>query len=138
MRHSEFTPEYVETVPEELKEGRLYISKRFRTASHLCACGCGRRVVTPLKPAKWTLKEKNGAVSLCPSIGRWQLPCQSHYWIRHNKVIWSRAFSEEEIADVLRRDAEDLRDYYAQRRESSTKRHVFARLWRWVTRKKAS
>ncbi|MCE5190332.1 MAG: hypothetical protein LLG08_00895 [Actinomycetia bacterium] len=47
-------------MPQTLEPGRLYISKRFRTAAHLCACGCGGRVVTPLKPAKWQLTEVGG------------------------------------------------------------------------------
>ncbi|PKQ10129.1 MAG: hypothetical protein CVT69_01360 [Actinobacteria bacterium HGW-Actinobacteria-9] len=117
MRHDSFVPEYVETMPETLEPGRLYISQRFRTAAHLCACGCGSRVVTPLKPAKWQLTEAGGRVSLSPSIGRWQLPCKSHYWIRDNQVVWSGAVSEEEMQAVLERDQRDLRAYYASRRK---------------------
>ncbi|WP_367280706.1 DUF6527 family protein [Ferrimicrobium sp.] len=37
-------------------------------------------------------------------MGRWQLPCKSHYWIRSNKVIWPRAFSEDEVHAVLAKD----------------------------------
>jgi len=117
MRQDSFVPEYVDIMPETLKAGRLYISKRFRTAAHLCACGCGSRVVTPLKPAKWQLTEVDGLVSLSPSIGRWQLPCKSHYWIRDNQVLWSEAVSEEQMQAVLERDQRDLRSYYAFRRK---------------------
>jgi hypothetical protein len=109
MRQDAYIPEFVEAVPEALREGRLYISKRFKTASHLCACGCGSRVVTPLKPAKWQLTQRGDLVSLSPSIGRWQLPCKSHYWIRDNRVIWSRAFTEAEMQAVLDRDTRALR-----------------------------
>lgn len=92
-------------MPDELEPGNLYISVRFRTAAHLCACGCGDRVVTPIKPAKWRLTYDGEKVSLSPSIGRWQQPCRSHYWLREGRVVWARAFDEDEIADVLARDA---------------------------------
>jgi hypothetical protein len=42
--------EFVEFIPDELKEGTIYVSIRFATATHLCCCGCGSRVVTPLRP----------------------------------------------------------------------------------------
>lgn len=126
MRQDSYVPEYVETMPETLEPGRLYISKRFRTAAHLCACGCGSRVVTPLKPAKWQLKDAGGLVSLSPSIGRWQLPCKSHYWICDNQVLWSMAVSEEEMQAVLERDQSDLRAYYASRHKP---RWVLGFIW---------
>lgn len=132
MKQSSYVPEFVEGIPEQLDEGRLYISTRFRTASHLCACGCGSKVVTPLKPAKWQLRNNNGLVSLSPSIGRWQLPCKSHYWIRDNEVIWSRAFTEEEIQAVLERDARDLRSYYGTPRKPRWIPDFLWRLWQML------
>lgn len=108
-------PQFTETIPATLEKGVLYISKKYRTASHLCACGCGARVATPLKPAFWAVSKKRGLVSLSPSIGNWGLPCQSHYWIRDNKVIWAEPFSQRQIADVRARDARDMREYYARR-----------------------
>lgn len=135
MKQSSFTPIFVDTVPEDLEVGKLYVSHRFRTASHLCACGCGSRVVTPLKPAKWALTVDEGRVSLSPSIGRWQLPCKSHYWIRDNNVIWSRAFTEEEIQAVLKRDTADLHEYYAARSGSRERVGLFSKLWRWLRRR---
>ncbi len=137
MRPDSFIPEFVETMPEELDEGRLYISSRFRTASHLCACGCGSRVVTPLKPAKWELTNVDGIVSLSPSIGRWQLPCKSHYWIRDNQVIWSGPLSEDDMQAVLDRDARDLHDYYGARRKPRWIPVLVLNLWRrWFGGKK--
>ena len=43
--------EFVEFIPDELEQGTIYISIRFATASHLCICGCGNKVVTPIRPA---------------------------------------------------------------------------------------
>ncbi|RVD67411.1 hypothetical protein EN751_36940, partial [Mesorhizobium sp. M4A.F.Ca.ET.029.04.2.1] len=56
-------PSFVDFIPDELEVGVIYISRRYSTASHLCCCGCGREVVTPLNPAKWRLVEKDGKVS---------------------------------------------------------------------------
>lgn len=104
-------PEFVEFMPDQLQPGVLYISRRYSTAAHLCCCGCGNEVVTPLNPAKWWLSERAGLVSLEPSIGNWSFPCQSHYWIRENRVEWATALNAAEIEFVRtsdRRDSEAL------------------------------
>ena len=98
---------HVELIPEEILPGVLYVSGRYRTATHLCCCGCGREVVTPLNPAKWRLREADGKVSLAPSIGNWGFPCQSHYWIEAGRVEWARAFSQDRIRAVQARDRRD-------------------------------
>jgi len=98
---------FVEFIPEHLEAGVLYVSRRYATASHLCCCGCGLEVVTPLNPAKWRLTERDGAVSLAPSIGNWSFPCKSHYWITGNHVRWAGAMSPEMIATVKARDRFD-------------------------------
>ncbi|MFB7085771.1 DUF6527 family protein [Streptomyces sp. NPDC056296] len=77
--------------------GVLYISVPYRTCGHLCCCGCGQEVVTPLSPAQWSFTYDGESVSLTPSIGNWSLPCQSHYWIRDGRVRWSRRYSPAEI-----------------------------------------
>jgi len=100
-------PKFVEFIPEHLEAGVLYVSRRYATASHLCCCGCGLEVVTPLNPAKWRLTERDGAVSLAPSIGNWSLPCKSHCWIMGNRVRWAGAMSPEMITAVKARDRFD-------------------------------
>lgn len=90
MRHTSLTHEFVEYVPAVLVEGVLYVSLRFATVVHLCPCGCGNKVVTPLSPADWHLLFDGEVVSLTPSIGNWSLPCKSHYWIRLDRVRWVR------------------------------------------------
>jgi len=108
MKLGELQPEFAHFIPKELAEGVLYVSMNYATVRHLCACGCGTQVVTPLSPPKWSLTFDGDTVSLCPSIGNWQFPCRSHYWIQRNKVKWSRQWSNEEIAEAMRRDAEEL------------------------------
>lgn len=107
-------PVFVEAIPSVLRAGHLYISKRYRTAVHLCCCGCSLEVVTPLNPAKWRLTERGDTVSLYPSIGNWSFPCRSHYWIENNRVRWSWAMSKAEIARVRKRDQRDV-EWHAQR-----------------------
>ena len=114
MKQTAFEHLFVDNVPADLQEGKLYVSMRYRTASHLCACGCGSKVVTPIKPPKWHLYFDGNAVSLWPSIGNWQLPCQSHYWIEHGKVRWSKPWTPEQIEAGRMRDARDLRRYYGE------------------------
>jgi hypothetical protein len=101
----------VEFIPERLEPGAIYVSRRYATASHLCCCGCGLETVTPLNPAKWSVMEYGGAVSLSPSIGNWSFPCRSHYIIRNGRVVWADKFSDRLIAEVKsvdRRDADLL------------------------------
>ena len=82
-----FKHEFVEFIPEELKEGTLYVSIRFATVSHLCACGCKSKVVTPLKPTDWKLIFDGKTISLDPSIGNWSFPCQSCCRSSENEVF---------------------------------------------------
>lgn len=119
MRQTHLQHVFVETIPTQLEEGTLYISVRYRTASHLCPCGCRSRVVTPIKPPRWHLYFDGRTVSLWPSIGRWQLPCQSHYWIEHDTIRWSTPWTATQIEVGRMRDAEDLRHYFSRQADES-------------------
>ncbi len=92
----------------------LYITVEYGTAAHLCPCGCGSRVVTPLTPTDWELRFNGKAVSLSPSIGNWSFPCKSHYWIIRNEVRWARRWSDEEIEEGREEDQEAKRKYYSK------------------------
>jgi hypothetical protein len=89
--------EFVEFIPEDLREGTIYVSIRFATASHKCCCGCGSKVVTPITPTDWRLIFDGKTISLDPSIGNWSFPCQSHYWIKRNRVQWADKWSKEYV-----------------------------------------
>ena len=88
MGLSEFTLSVVRRVPEQLEYGILYVCFECSVVVHLCACGCGEKVVLPISPFCWSIEYNGEAVSMKPSIGNFQTPCRSHYWIRHNKVLW--------------------------------------------------
>lgn len=112
MRLSTIRPEFVEFIPRVLDEGILYISERYQTASHKCACGCGEKVITPLSPADWRLsQDQTGLVTMQPSIGNWNFPCRSHYWIRKNRIQWAGPMSAGEIDRVKHRDLTDKARY---------------------------
>lgn len=103
MKVAQFNVCFVEFVPALLAPGRLYISMAYATVSHLCPCGCGNRVVTPLGPADWKMTF-DGRVSLYPSIGNGQIPCRSHYFIRGDRVVWAAPMTQEQTRRAQYRD----------------------------------
>ena len=94
---------FVEFIPEALENGVLYITMEYRTAVHLCICGCGNKVVTPFSPTDWKLIFNGRSVTLYPSIGNWSFDCQSHYFITNSKIknvrkwsLWEIEYNREE------------------------------------------
>ena len=127
---SEITPKFVDLIPADPESGVLYISKKYNTAVHMCCCGCGNKVVTPLKPGQWSLTVANNEkVSLSPSIGNWNFTCQSHYWIKSNKVDWSSGFTKEQIEAVRRRDRQALKEEHERNVPT-----LWQRIKRWLAR----
>jgi hypothetical protein len=98
--------EFVVSLPDDLEEGVLYISLEFGAVAHLCCCGCGNQVYTPLKPNRWRLTFDGERIWLCPSIGNWNFPCESHYWIRGSEVRWAPKMSRAEVEAIRERARE--------------------------------
>lgn len=88
---------FIDTIPDELEQGILYISIKYRVIIHSCCCGCKNKVVTPLSPVRWKMTFDGKNVSLYPSIGNWNFECQSHYWIKNNEIVWDRKWTKDEI-----------------------------------------
>lgn len=112
---------FVEFIPDELEEGVLYISVEYATAVHNCVCGCGQQVVTPLSPTDWELTYDGKTISLYPSIGNWNFPCQSHYWITRNKIRYARKWSDSKIDLGRKNDAELKRSFFTRKKTDSGK-----------------
>lgn len=118
----------VQYMPTKLEPGILYVAKEFGAAAHLCACGCGTIVRTPLD--RWSLAETKDGPSLDPSVGNWQEPCQSHYWIERGEVRWAAKWSSSQIEAGRRGEEERLSAHYdALDRKRGGK---IRRFWRWL------
>ena len=98
MRATTLGIQFEKAIPRPMAEGVLYVSMEYATAGHKCCCGCGNDVFTRLAPTDWTLTYDGRTISLRPSIGNWGFACQSHYWIRNNRVIWAEKLSPERVA----------------------------------------
>ena len=117
-------------MPAELKPGILYASDEFGIAVHLCACGCGTKIRTPLGPTEWSLEETSNGPSLFPSVGNWQHKCQSHYWIDQGDVAWAEKWTPDQIAEGRRQEEERRREYFLER--DRLRGGVLTRVWRWI------
>lgn len=124
---------FVEFIPEKVEEGILYISIEYCTTIHKCVCGCGNEVVTPLSPTDWKLTFNGKSITLHPSIGNWSFDCQSHYWIRNNKIEFAGGWTESEVRKGRENDLNSKIDYFNETNVSmpkssdqqSRKRHIW-------------
>src|ERR1700723_2527353 len=107
-----FKMERVHYLPKELAPGVLYVSEEFDIAMHLCACGCGSKVKTPLGVTEWSVEETKSGPTLRPSVGNWQQPCRSHYLITRGEVIWAEKWSPEAISSGRRHEQARRESYY--------------------------
>jgi hypothetical protein len=135
--------EFVEFIPEELREKTVYVSIRFATATHKCCCGCGNKVVTPLRPTDWKLIFDGKTVSVDPSMGNWSFPCRSHYWIRNNRVRWAEEWSDDEVQAGRKHDRAAKSGYFGEAgpgpehskpptEQRSTSEGFLRRFWKWL------
>jgi hypothetical protein len=123
-----FVLQNVQYMPAKLEPGIVYVAEAFGAAAHLCACGCRTVVRTPLD--RWSFIDDERGPSLYPSIGNWQEPCQSHYWIRKGEVIWARKWSSSQIL-AGRRAEEKRREHYYDSLYPQKQRGI-KRLLRWI------
>lgn len=112
MRHTYLEHQFVEQLPEHLREGVLYISIKYAIAAHLCGCGCGKEVVTPFTPTDWKMTYDGETISLSPSIGNWNFPCRSHYFIRRGRIVEAESWADEQVEAGRRHDKIAKANYY--------------------------
>ena len=125
---------FVSNIPDILQSGTVYVCVEYATAVHKCCCGCGMRVVTPLSPTDWRLTYDGISVSLDPSIGNWSFECESHYYIRANRVLWAGRWSTARIAAERTRDRRAKADYYGERERVEGYAGILGRAGRRVRR----
>ena len=126
----------VEFMPKQLIQGILYVSEEYKTAAHLCACGCGEKIRTPLTPTEWRFTETASGPSLYPSIGNWQKKCQSHYWINQGQIRWADKWSPEQIAAGRRGEDARRQEYYSSRKTNNGASFLGFCKWVWDIIKK--
>lgn len=122
--------EYVDLMPSTMKEGIVYISNKYKTAMHLCPCGCGNKVATPLKQGGWEVSVIGGLVSLNPSVSNSSFPCRSHYFISNGSVRWERKLSDSEIESAWSRDHAAREVHFDRPTES-----MWQKIWMWIRKK---
>jgi len=122
--------ERVHYMPKELEPGVLYVSEEFDAAAHLCACGCGAKIRTPLGPTEWSFEETPRGPTLRPSVGNWQQCCQSHYWMGQGEVRWAEKWSPEQIEAGRR--AEQVRRLAYYETLDRQRSGLWQRFWRWL------
>lgn len=105
--------EFVDIIPNKLDEHTIYISLKYNTAIHKCACGCGEEVVTPISPVNWSLLYNGESISLNPSIGNWSFKCRSHYWIKNNKIHWAGSISKPSAEKLAKLESKQLHEKYS-------------------------
>ena len=120
----------VKYMPEVIEPGVLYFAEEFGAAAHLCACGCGTKVRTPIAVTEWSIGDEPGGVSLTPSVGNWQHPCRSHYWITDGEVIWCGQWSDDEILMGRQHEADRREQHYLNSPVAAPTAGFFRRLWR--------
>lgn len=96
-RQQTYRHEFVDLVPDDIEEGVLYVSIKYKNVSHLCMCGCGEKVVFRLAPERFKIKFDGKTVTLSPSVGNSNFECRSHYWLEHGELEWLPPLSDRQI-----------------------------------------
>lgn len=126
-----FELQHVRYMPKALQPGILYVSCEFAAVAHLCPCGCGTKIRTPIGPTEWSLDEDTEGPTLFPSIGNWHLPCQSHYWIHKGNVEWAERWTAARIAAGRRAEEARRNAYYGAPQPPPTS--IGERFRRWLS-----
>lgn len=121
-------------MPVEIESGILYVSEKYGVAGHLCPCGCGNKIITPLDDTEWELTKQNDKPTLYPSVGNWQLDCRSHYWIRNGKIVWAGQWTDEQIEEGWLLEEENRKLYYDTLLKNRNSSNIIIRLINWIKR----
>ena len=124
MTVQHYVAAFVDSFPTPMEPATLYVSAKYSTAGHSCACGCGNEVVTKLSPAKWKITY-DGHISLAPSVGAIALPCNSHYFITRGNVDWHRELTTSQSVQAREADRRSVEEHRVAIRPGWVKR-----LWR--------
>ncbi len=121
----------VKFLPKELEPWVLYVSEEFSVAGHLCPCGCGNKIITPLGLTEWSFTEYNGKPTLYPSLGNWQLPCRSHYWITEGVIGWSYQWTDDQIIEGYRSEEMKRKIHFERLSKKQKRKTILSRISDW-------
>lgn len=76
----------VEFIPDHIDDGKFYYSKKYKTSSHLCPCGCGQHFSVPIKDGEWSI-QNNNPLTVNPSFFH-RIGCRSHYVITEGVITY--------------------------------------------------
>lgn len=107
---------FADNIPDNIEYGCIYISMKYKTAIHLCACGCGEQVVTRFSPKDWTLTFDGVSISLSPSIGNWGFKCRSHYWIIKSEIVDASKWERQKSAGQNRKKIQKKWNFFSRRK----------------------
>jgi len=117
--------EPVVRIPEQLEDGVIYVSDEYEIAALKCACGCGHKVTLLLGDGH-DVRNLGGHADVSPSIGVWDAPCRSHFFVKHGNVRWAERWSDEKIRAAMGRQL-------SRHVERTTLRQPwYARAWKWL------
>lgn len=119
--------EAVERIPNEMREGVVYHTHKFKLAALLCACGCRHRVML-LVPDSHQVTSQNGLATIRPSIAVCDGSCKSHYVITAGQVEWLPAFTTAQARSLIQNQ---IARHIANDYESES---LFARAWQALAR----
>lgn len=92
LRKPLYVNKYVETIPENLKLGILYVEGsggNYWFAALLCPCGCGKEINVNLDSDEspcWTLGDSKCS-DLSPSLWK-NNGCKSHFFLKKGEIKW--------------------------------------------------
>lgn len=122
-----YRAEYVSQIPETLVDGIVYVSHEYEIAALKCACGCGHRVILLLGDGH-SVTDTHGYADVSPSIGVWDAPCRSHFFIRRGNVLWAESYSESAIQHAMKRQLK------SHLRQSSKPKRWWTQFSEWFLR----
>lgn len=86
-------------VPDALGDHIFIVGDRSHPKWAVLACPCPNRERIDINLMRsryphWTLKERNGLISLSPSLWMPKEGCGSHFWLVENRIVWTRETDE--------------------------------------------
>jgi hypothetical protein len=113
--------------PANLEPDAVYVNEDFELASLLCPCGCAHKI-TLLYPDGHTVDNDGGYATVSPSIGVWDAPCRSHFYITRGHVDWCPSWSDERIQVSMAAQ----RQRHLDTSPPAIERRWYLRAWDWV------